>query len=141
MALRTFVDTSGFYALLVSKDDRHHAARDFLATAARQGALFVTSDYVLDETATLLKARGHAHILPELFDSILNSRACRIEWLDSNRFSRTHAMFLRHDDKDWSFTDCSSFVLMKELRIRQALTKDEHFIQAGFISLLACPKK
>jgi len=137
MATKTFVDTSGFYALLVTKDDMHRRARDFLTEAAQARALFVTSDYVLDETATLLKVRGHASLLPELFDSVLHSRACRVERVDPGRFSRTQEMFLRHEDKLWSFTDCSSFVLMKELRIRQALTKDEHFSQAGFISLLA----
>ena len=58
------MDTSGFYALVVKKDHMHLRARDILQEASRERALFVTSDYVLDETATLLNARGYAHLLP-----------------------------------------------------------------------------
>ncbi len=43
-----------------------------------------------------------------------------------------NALFFRHRDKDYSFTDCSSFVVMRELRLKEALTTDRHFRQAGF---------
>ena len=41
-------------------------------------------------------------------------------------------MFFRYRDKDFSFTDCTSFILMRELKLREALTTDHHFVQAGF---------
>ena len=104
--------------------------------AVRQRRRFVTTDYVLDETATLLKARGHTHLLARFFDNILGSKACRVAWTDVDRFSKTRILFLKYLDHDWSFTDCLSFQVMRELGLRNALTKDAHFREAGFTPLL-----
>jgi hypothetical protein len=49
-----------------------------------------------------------------------------------SRADKARALFFRHGDKDFSFTDCTSFVVMRELRLREALTTDRHFAQAGF---------
>jgi len=136
MPYDTFVDTSGFYALLIKQDDRYEAASAFLRQAAEQRQGFITTDYVIDETLTLLKARGHRHLLKGFIDSVLNSNACRIQWTDSERFSETVTFFLKRLDHDWSFTDCLSFRVMAELNLRQALTKDAHFEAAGFVALL-----
>jgi predicted nucleic acid-binding protein len=136
MANEIFVDTSGFYALLIKADDLHAAAVRILREARRRKRRFVTSDYVLDETATLLKARGHAHLLSAFFGSLLTSHACRTEWTDAERFHTCRAFFLKHVDQEWSFTDCLSFCIMKELRLSDALTKDGHFGAAGFVALL-----
>jgi predicted nucleic acid-binding protein len=136
MANEIFVDTSGFYALLIKGDDRHGAVVRILRDARRRKRRFVTSDHVLDETATLLKARGHGHLLNAFFDSLQASRACRTEWTDADRFHAAQAFFLKHVDQAWSFTDCLSFCLMKELRLRDALSKDGHFHKAGFVALL-----
>jgi predicted nucleic acid-binding protein len=136
MANEIFVDTSGFYALLIKGDDRHLAAGDVLREARRRKRRFVTSDHVLDETATLLKARGHARLLGALFHTLAASQACRIEWTDPERFYDAQAFFLKHADQAWSFTDCLSFRIMKDLRLLDALTKDGHFREAGFVALL-----
>ena len=64
-ATDTFADTSGFYALLVMRDPMHARAKAILAESARSGGRFVTTDYILDETATLLKARGDSQLLDE----------------------------------------------------------------------------
>ena len=132
----TFVDTSGFYALVFEADDRHQRASEILQLSAQIGARFVTSDYVLDETATLLKARGHGRLAATFLERIISSQALRIEWMDVERFETTRRSFLKHADKAWSFTDCFSFCLMKELAIKVALTKDKHFRQSGFTALL-----
>jgi uncharacterized protein len=66
---------------------------------------------------------------------VLNSRACQVEWMDANRFSAAQSLMLKKT-AEWSFTDCFSFALMKELRIREALTTDGHFLEAGFVPLL-----
>jgi predicted nucleic acid-binding protein len=131
-----FVDTSGFYALLVKRDRMHAAAKDVLSRAARSGRRFVTTDYILDETATLLKARGYGHLAGALFETVFASAACRLEWMDPDRFEQTRRFFLKHQDQDWSFTDCFSFGVMRYLGIRDALTTDDHFRHAGFHPLL-----
>ena len=136
MTSETFIDTSGFYALLVTKDNRHAAVRTFMHRAAEERLPLVTTDYVLDETATLLVARGLQRLTAPFFDRMLTSKACRIEWTDSERFLATVRFLTQHQDKSWSFTDCLSFVVMEELSLRNALTKDHHFRQAGFTALL-----
>lgn len=136
MANDIFVDTSGFYALLVKGDDRHLAASRILSESRRRKRRFVTTEHVLDETATLLKARGFGHLLSAFFDKVLTSHVCRIEWTDAERFLDVQAFFLKHADQAWSFTDCISFHAMKALRLRDALTKDAHFEEAGYAVLL-----
>lgn len=136
MANEIFIDTSGFYAMLASDDDRHGVAAKLVGAARKRKRGFITTDYVLDETATLLKARRKTHLIAKFFERVDQSQACRIEWTDSERFQNVRAFFLRHADQAWSFTDCLSFVVMSDLRLRDALTKDDHFHQAGYTALL-----
>jgi predicted nucleic acid-binding protein len=136
MTGEVLIDTSGFFAFLVKKDDMHARAAALLEEAAEAGTRFYTTDYILDESATLLRARGLDHLLKVLFDTIEASAVCRIEWMDPDRFERARLMFCASGDKQWSFTDCFSFCLMKELKTEDALSKDEHFHQAGFVPLL-----
>lgn len=136
MANEIFADTGGFYAILVKADDRHRPALRILKESQRRKRGFVTTDYILDETATLLQARGFAHLVEQFFQIVEQSKACRIEWMDAERFQATKALFLKHADQGWSFTDSFSFLIMKQLRLRDALTKDMHFEQAGFNVLL-----
>ena len=141
MKNEVFIDTSGFYALLAGDDDRHAQAAAYLQNAARKRIRFVTTDYVLDETATLLKARGRISLLAPFFESIFASHSCRVAWTDADRFHQTRQFFLKHRDQLWSFTDCLSFCVMKDCDAREALTKDGHFSAAGFIALLAKAKR
>jgi hypothetical protein len=57
--------------------------------------------------------------------------------MNSERFDQVRQFFAKHDDKHWSFTDCFSFCVMQERKMRQALASDEHFRQAGFEPLLS----
>lgn len=91
----------------------------------------------MDETITLLLLR-HSHEAAEDFlETIERTEAVRLEWIGPDRFRAAGALFRRHRDKEWSFTDCVSFTLMNELRIRDAFTTDHHFRQAGFVPLLS----
>jgi hypothetical protein len=137
MAGEIFIDTSGFYALLVRNDNQHNRARQAMRKAAKRKQRFVTTDYVLDEAATLLMARGCSTAIPPLFHSVSASKACRVVWMDMERFEETKRLFIKNIDHLWSFTDCFSFTLMKELRMNEALSKDAHFRAAGFTPLLA----
>jgi predicted nucleic acid-binding protein len=136
MASETFVDTSGFYALFAERDEMHERAVRILRQAEHRRATFVTTDYVLDETATLLVARGFGHLVDTFFQSTLRSKACVVEWTNPEVFARAAAFMAKHIDQGWSFTDCVSFQTMKARRLREALTKDEHFEKAGFKALL-----
>ena len=136
MAHETFIDTSGFYALLVEADSAHAAAVKWLSAARSRRACVVTTDYVLDETATLLKARGHGDLVGAFFDQLDRSEVCTVLSVDRDQFGRARAFFVKHADHGYSFTDCTSFVVMGERGIREALSKDAHFAEAGFRPLL-----
>jgi len=137
MAREIFVDTSGFFSQLVQRDDRHQQSVRLLKQAATRRQILVTTDYVLDETATLLKARGHGHLIARWMNTVVRSSVYRVEWTDSVRFDRVSTFFLKHADQPWSFTDCVSFCVMEQLKLRDSLTKDTHFTVAGFRALLA----
>ena len=137
MRLDVFVDTSGFYALLDSDDPDYSRANEILVEAKRHRIRFVTTDYVLDETATLMMSRRRSHLADGLFGRALTSGVCRVEWMDPDRFAKTRQFFLKHRDQPWSFTDCFSFCVMRDLGLREALSGDVHFRHAGFNPLLA----
>jgi len=70
-------------------------------------------------------------------DLVEQSAGIRIEWIESARFDKTKAFFRKHADHSYSFTDCSSFVIMRELRLTEALTTDRRFVEAGLRALLS----
>jgi predicted nucleic acid-binding protein len=131
-----FMDSGGFLALWDSSDEHHKAAVQLQNELARKRRGFVTSEYIVDETVTLL-SRRHSHAAAvDFLDTIERSDAVRLEWVGPERFWAATRFFGRHEDKEWSFTDCVSFTMMRELRIREAFTTDHHFRQAGFSALL-----
>jgi uncharacterized protein len=131
-----FVDSSGFFALLAARDSKHALARRILKRAKADRRGLATTDYVLDETATLFKARGQSMLAESLLERIEASNFCFVHWTDPERFAIVRSFFLKHLDQAWSFTDCASFCAMKNLRLAEALTTDRHFEQAGFVALL-----
>jgi uncharacterized protein len=135
-----FVDTSGLHALVDKRDASHTTAREIIAALVRRGSKLVVTDYVVDETVTLARARGSDRVALRVLDLIEQSVGIRIERIDAARFDATKAYFRKHLDHAYSFTDCSSFVVMRELRIRRALTTDGHFTEAGFERLLPEPR-
>ena len=135
MTTEVFIDTGGFFAVL-SPYDRDHAAAIRWMTEHSAQTPVVTTDYILDETITLLQSRRQPHLIEPWLTSILNSDSCQIIWMNSSRFEEVRQFFVKHADKNWSFTDCFSFCVMRERKIEQALASDQHFRQAGFSTLL-----
>jgi len=131
-----FVDTSGLYALVDRKDAHHVAARDAVLRVTRQGRRFILTDYIVAETVTLARARSGARVALRVLDLLEQSAGIRVVRIDEGRFDATKAYFRKHADHTYSFTDCSGFVVMRELRLRQALTTDAHFGEAGLEALL-----
>ncbi|MGH9366974.1 MAG: type II toxin-antitoxin system VapC family toxin [Thermoanaerobaculia bacterium] len=139
MTYAVLVDTSAFYALQSSGDPREHALA--VAEAARfdsDGALLVTSDYVLDETYTLLRsALGHRAAVR--FGREIRRGGVEIAQVDPEIQDEAWRIFERYSDKDFSFTDCTSFAVMIRGRIELAFTLDRHFRQFGFETAPARP--
>ncbi len=131
-----FVDTSGLYALVERNDAHHIAAREAVSQLVRTGKKLVVTDYVVAETVNLANARSGAHVAVRVLDLVEQSVGIRIEWILPARFDAAKKFFRKHADHAYSFTDCSSFVVMRELLLREALTTDRHFAAAGFKVLL-----
>ena len=135
-----FVDTSAWYALKAT-DDRFHddavAFHDVLITG-RYGSL-VISDYILDETATLLMDTKGGSIATYFLDEALTSKSVRLIWIDPDLFHEAAKLFKNGSDRGWSFTDCTSFQLMHRLKITDAFAFDRHFGEAGLKCLPNIP--
>jgi predicted nucleic acid-binding protein len=127
-----FVDTAGWTACADAGDPAHLESVDARDTALASGARLITTDFVVDETLTLLRIRLGVRAAQAWWRQIDASHRLRWERIDAGRFDRAREMFFRFKDKDFSFTDCTSFVVMGELHLTRALTTDRHFKQAGF---------
>jgi uncharacterized protein len=128
----TFVDTAGWMMLADASDPAHHSARDFRDEWLSKGGTFVSSDFVMDETLTLIRVRLGIDAAERWWEQVEGSPRVLWEWIDAERAEKARAWFFRWRDKAFSFTDCTSFVVMKERRLRSAFTSDRHFIMAGF---------
>ncbi len=127
-----FIETSAWYAVEVEDDVNHEAAYKFLSTiASGKHGISVTTDYVLDETLTLLRSRRSLSSASAFIDKIKKSKSVRVFWVEEDLFEKALEVFKRSEGKSWSFTDCTSFALMKELLILGAFTFDSHFREAG----------
>jgi predicted nucleic acid-binding protein len=127
-----FVDTAGWMACADAADSAHGKAVAVRDAWLEGGGLFVTSDYVADETLTLLRIRLGIDAAEAWWRQVDGSSRVRWEYVNPARADKARDFFFRFRDKDFSFTDCTSFILMRELKLREALTTDRHFVQAGF---------
>jgi predicted nucleic acid-binding protein len=131
-----FVDTSAWYALEVEDEINHEKARSFLSELATgQHGVAITTDYVLDETMTLLQSKKGLPVSVAFIEKIRKSKSVRVFWVSESIFDKALDIFRKTIDSQWSFTDCTSFALMKDLAITKAFTLDNHFKQAGFHKL------
>ncbi len=113
-------------------DPAHHRALHSRDAALESGSVLVTTDYVIDETLTLIRVRLTLAAAEAWWAQVEGSSRLRWEWIGIARAERARDVFFRHRDKSYSSTDCTSFVVMKELKLKQALTTDRHFRQMGF---------
>ena len=127
-----FVDTAGWMACADAADPAHARACASRDDALSSGLLLVTTDSVADETLTLLRMRLGLAAAEAWWSLAEASTRLKWQWIDLDRADKARGLFFRHRDKDYSFTDCTSFVVMRELRLKQALTTDRHFRQMGF---------
>ncbi len=131
-----FVDTSAWYAIETEDDVNHEKARELLAgLASGRHGVAITTDYVLDETLTLLQSKKNLEVALTFIEKIRKSKSIRVFWVSESIFDKALNIFRKTNDSRWSFTDCTSFALMKDLSITEAFTFDSHFKQAGFQKL------
>lgn len=124
-----FVDTSAWYAFLDASHPSHAAV---CAAFEEHAAALTTTDYILDELVTLVRHRaGHGAAL-RAGTLLLDPGALRLEHIQPADASAAWELFSRRPDKEYSFTDCTSFVVMRRLGLTRALTLDADFRQESF---------
>lgn len=126
-----FVDTGAWYALLDQNDQHHQAAKKWCADNQE---LLATSNYVVAETLNLTKIRLGSQLACQWDQAFLSESIAELLWVNQEDHQRASKLFHKYADKGWSFTDCSSFVVMEQLKIKVAFAFDRHFEQhTGFI--------
>ena len=90
------------------------------------------SNYVVDETLSLIRICLGMNAAEQWWESVCQSPRCRTEWITPDREEKAIRWLFKWRDQSFSFTDCTSFVVMRELGIEKAMTTDRHFITAGF---------
>jgi predicted nucleic acid-binding protein len=118
-----------------TRESRHTETSKFYQSLSAQRDSIYTTDFVLSETITLLYRKlptpTAQTALQVLNNSVAQSRVV-LERITSQRFEAAIQLRLKYDDKpDISFTDLTSFVVMRELDIQQVITGDEHFEHVG----------
>lgn len=127
-----FLDTGYIIALEAADDQYHEAAlKHWQSLSASLPGMVITS-YIFDEVVTFFNSRGQHAKAVELGKRLISSSSVQLIHVDGSLFFEGWQYFEQFSDKSYSLTDCISFVLMEQLKIRTALTFDNHFVQAGF---------
>ncbi len=128
-----FADSFYFFALLNPRDEAHEPASRF---ARQWKGETVSTAWVFTELGDGLAAPRSRAGFTLLLDRFAADPLCRLLPPSPSLFDAGIELFRTRPDKAWSLTDCISFAAMRQQDIRDALTGDHHFTQAGFNALL-----
>jgi predicted nucleic acid-binding protein len=128
-----FVDTSAWFAVFSRRDKLHAAAVAAIRSLSEQ---LVTTDYVIDETLTILAARGERRRAVEFGKRVVEGTWVRKVRVEDEDFTAAWQAFKQFTDKDWSFTDFTSRAVMERMGIARACAFDEHFRQFGTVLIV-----
>ena len=128
---KIFVDTSAWIGLEVANDQRHQPAIAFKQGLGR-AYRWVTTNWVVWETVTWLRSHaGHAAAV-RFNENVRASTLLELITVTAEYEAQAWELFKRYDDKVFSFVDCTSFAIMRAVRLTTAFAFDEHFKQMGF---------
>ena len=131
-----FADTVYFLALLNPADQWHPQARSL---SLQPPGPLLTTEFVLTEVGDGLSQPENRSRFARLLELLTEQPDVEIVPASSGLFRQGCGLHAQRSDKEWSLTDCTSFVVMREHGVEQALTGDHHFEQAGFRVLLKLP--
>ena len=134
-----FVDTGAWFAIAVRNDPDDGEAIQWLRTNRDP---LVTTDYILAETATLLRnrdktMRGH-RLASRVATSLLRGEAALLEKVTEEEMEQALVVFRTYRDHLFSFVDCTSFVVMERLGFQSAFAFDRHFVE--FHGIMRVPR-
>ena len=128
-----FVDTGAWFACVVPWDANHAAATAWMR---QNHEPLITTDFVLDETMTLLRARNETPRAVALGDQLLSEVCANLHFVSEEEIREAYQVFRAFADKDWSFTDCTSKVVIEALGLKTAFSFDQHFRQFGTVQVV-----
>ena len=128
-----FADSHYYIALANASDADHAKAAAFARIVSRP---IVTTAWIITELADGLCKVGTRATFERLLGLIRTDALTTVISADQSLLDRGLRVYAARPDKEWSLTDCISFVVMQEQGILEALTADHHFEQAGFVALL-----
>jgi len=128
-----FVDTGAWFATVVPSDSDYPVASNWFSQNVET---LITMNYVIDETLTLLRMRRENQRAIALGDSFFSGALATVHYLSKTEIQQAWQVFRQFSDKDWSFTDCTSKVVMASLNITQAFAFDHHFRQFGSVQVV-----
>lgn len=123
-----FVDTGAWYAWFVPDDPNHSPVADWVVTSSTP---LVTTDYCVDETLTLLVARKRRRIAMEAGRFFFEDDLVHLQFVSSEQIRRAWILFKQRAAAGWSFTDCTSKIVIDDLAVKTSLALDTHFHQFG----------
>lgn len=127
-----FIDTGFLFAIFNRNEDGHESSKKILFELAKQKFRLFYSDYIFDELVTLSRSKIGIKESILIGNVVKNSSYMIPLSVDNEIKENAWDIFCKYDDKKYSFTDCTSFALMNELKIINALSFDSHFSQFGF---------
>ena len=130
-----FVDTSAFLAVENRLDTHHSQALSLRDAWLKKGQTLVTSDYILDESYTIIRLRAGHPVAVQFGEAIRHSQLLRIIYVTPEIKEEAWRLFKTYANHDFSFTDCTSFAVMRQLDLTHAFTADHHFATMGYILL------
>jgi uncharacterized protein len=133
---KVFADTAAFIALLIRRDELHEQAKEVLTELSATSAMLYTTEPVLFELANALSSINFRTPAVALIDELRTLPNVVAVHSNNELFENALKLYRERTDKEWSLTDCYSFIVMEENEIKLAFTSDKHFEQAGFIKLL-----
>jgi predicted nucleic acid-binding protein len=133
---KVFADAGYWVAVINLHDDLHNKA--IRISSSLSPHLIVTSEMALCEVAAYFSDKGPRlrQAVVDLIRSIRANPNSRVIPQTSSQFQDALVLYERSSDKEWSLTDCGSFLIVRKLKITDALAHDKHFEQAGFVPLL-----
>jgi len=130
-----FVDSWAWYALADERDEQHEIAQLASEEIIKREVTLVATNFVLDEATTLIRYKlGHAAAVTfrQTIRQLVDDKLLTIVYITEAHEAPAGEIFDRYNDQDFSFTDCASFVVMRELGITEVFTCDKHFSTMGF---------
>jgi len=128
---KVFVDTSGWVALFVENDQNHKKAVSIFEEIKNSKVPIYTSDYCIDETITTILARGSHKQSVLAGEALFTSKIIKIIHVYPDYLQAAWELYQKYKDKMFSFTDVTSFAIMKDLNMKKAFAFDREFVQAG----------